>query len=130
MLHRLFDELIDGFGTEQSPPIAFDLSAEGDVLYGPLAVASSPRKVSPVYRAAGGGVGRVKFGPTAHPPKPKAYASTIACDIGAQALRKHPKSTAIPCLIIIRYGPAQRCPWPCAAGRPVGPPPGLATSST
>jgi hypothetical protein len=28
MLHRLFDELIDGFGTEQSPPIAFDLSAE------------------------------------------------------------------------------------------------------
>jgi hypothetical protein len=30
----LFDELIDGIGTEQSPPIALDLSAEGDVLLG------------------------------------------------------------------------------------------------
>jgi hypothetical protein len=31
---RLFDELIDGIGTEQSPPIPLDLSAEGNVLQG------------------------------------------------------------------------------------------------
>ena len=40
MLDRLLDELIDGVGAEQCPPIALDLAAEGDVLRG---VARAPR---------------------------------------------------------------------------------------
>ena len=46
---------------------------------------SSTCRVSAVYRAAGGAVGRVKSGPTAQPPKPKAQASTIARGVGAHA---------------------------------------------
>src|ERR1700730_10190097 len=33
VLHCLFDELIDGVGVEQSPPIALDLPSEGNVLH-------------------------------------------------------------------------------------------------
>src|ERR1700732_2990501 len=34
VIHGLCNELIDGIGMEQSPPISFDLPAEADVLHG------------------------------------------------------------------------------------------------
>jgi len=48
---RLFDELIDGIGTEQSPPIALDLSAEGNVVAGYRSRSRLRRAGYPLYSA-------------------------------------------------------------------------------